>query len=68
MASRLDAVEATVEATVETIKDSMDMYKPFTRVEDIWAELDHLSDELGGVMNSVGFLLMEDEQSWWVDD
>ena len=50
MASRLDAVEATV----ETIKDSMDMYKPFTRVEDIWAELDHLSDELGGLPTDGG--------------
>ena len=70
MVSRLDAVEATVEA----IQDSMDM-RPFARVEDvtediedIWAELDDLNDELDGVMDSVGFLLMGDEQSFWPDD
>ena len=70
LVSRLDAVEATVEA----IQDSMDM-RPFARVEDvsediedIWAELDNLSDDLDGVMDSVGFLLMEDEQSFWPDD
>ena len=70
MVSRLDAVEATVEA----IQDSMDM-RPFARVEDvsediedIWAELDSLSDDLDGMMDSVGLLLMEDEQSFWPDD
>ena len=70
MVSRLDAVEATVEA----IQDSMDM-RPFARVEDvtediedIWAELDDLNDELDGVMDSVGLLLMSDEQSFWPDD
>ena len=54
--------------------DSMDMAS-FARVEDvtediedIWAELDNLSDDLDGVMDSVGFLLMEDEQSFWPDD
>ena len=54
--------------------DSMDMAS-FARVEDvtediedIWAELDDLNDELDGVMDSVGFLLMEDEQSFWPDD
>ena len=69
MVSRLDAVEAMVEA----IQDSMDM-RPFARVEDvsedvedIWAELDNLSDDLDGVMDSVGFLLMSDEQSVWPD-
>ena len=36
--------------------------------EDIWAELDDLNDELDGVMDSVGFLLMGDEQSFWPDD
>ena len=70
LVSRLDAVEATVHA----IQDSMDM-RPFARVEDvtediedIWAELDDLNDELDGVMDSVGLLLMSDEQSFWPDD
>jgi hypothetical protein len=70
MVSRLDAVEATVEA----IQDSMDM-RPFARVEDVtedvedlWAEIDDLSDEIEGVKDSVGFLLMSDEQSFWPDD
>ena len=67
LVSRLDAVEATVDA----IQDSMDM-RPFARVEDvtediehIWAEMDDLSDELAGVKDSVGYLLMGDEQSFW---
>jgi hypothetical protein len=30
--------------------------------------LDDLNDEPDGVMDSVGFLLMEDEQSFWTDD
>ena len=70
LVSRLDAVEATVEA----IQDSMDM-RSFARVEDvsediedIWAELDDLSDEIEGVKDSVGVLLMGDEQSFWPDD
>ena len=70
LVSRLDAVEATVEA----IQDSMDM-QSFARVEDvsedvenIWAEIDDLSDEIEGVKDSVGLLLMSDEQSWWPDD
>ena len=56
LVSRLDAVEATVEA----IQDSMDM-QSFARVEDvsedvenIWAEIDDLSDEIEGVKDSVG--------------
>ena len=70
MVSRLDAVEATVDA----IQDSMDM-RPFARVEDvtediedIWAEIDDLNDELDGVKDSVGYLLMEGEQSFWEVD
>ena len=70
LVSRLDAVEATVEA----LQDSMDM-RPFARVEDvtediedIWAELDDLSDEIEGVKDSVGYLLMEGEQSFWEVD
>ena len=70
LVSRLDAVEATVEA----IQDSMDM-RSFARVADVsedvealWAEIDDLSDEIEGGKDSVGFLLMSDEQSWWPDD
>ena len=43
--------------------------------EDVTEDLDHLhqridglNDDLNGVMDSVGFLLMEDEQSFWPDD
>ena len=70
LVSRLDAVEATVEA----IQDSMDL-QSYARVEDvtedvedIWAEIDDLSDEIEGVKDSVGLLLMDGEQSWWADD
>ena len=70
LVSRLDAVEATV----EEIMDSMDL-RSYARVEDvtediedIWAELDNLNDDLDGVMDSVGFLLMGDEQSYWEAD
>ena len=70
LVSRLDAVEATVEA----IQESMDL-RSYARVEDVsediedlWAEIDDLGDEIEGVKDSVGFLLMEDEQSWWQDD
>ena len=70
LVSRLDAVEATVEA----IQDSMDL-QSYARVEDVaediedlWAEIDDLGDEIEGVKDSVGVLLMEDEQSWWQDD
>ena len=70
LVSRLDAVEATV----EEIMDSMDL-RSYARVEDvtediedIWAELDNLNDDLDGVMDSVGLLLMSDEQSYWEAD
>ena len=70
LVSRLDAVEATVDA----IQDSMDL-QSYARVEDVsedvedlWAEIDDLSDEIEGVKDSVGFLLMGDEQSHWADD
>jgi hypothetical protein len=70
LVSRLDAVEATV----EEIMDSMDL-RSYARVEDvtediedIWAELDDLNDGLDGVMDSVGLLLMSDEQSYWEAD
>ena len=41
---------------------------PTEDIEDIWAEMDDLSDEIEGVKDSVGFLLMGDEQSFWVED
>ena len=70
LVSRLDAVEATVEA----IQESMDL-RSYARVEDVsediedlWAEIDDLGDEIEGVKDSVGVLLMEDEQCWWQDD
>jgi len=66
LVSRLDAVEATVEA----IQDSMVLHS-YARVEDLdhlHQRVDGLTDDLDGVMDSVGLLLMEDEQSWWPDD
>jgi hypothetical protein len=70
LVSRLDAVEATAEA----IQDSMDMAS-YARVEDVSEDLDHLhqridglTDDLEGVMDSVSYLLMGDEQSHWPDD
>jgi hypothetical protein len=70
LVSRLDAVEATVAA----IQDSMDMAS-FARVEDVSEDLDHLNqridgltDDLDEVMDSVGLLLMGNEQSFWPDD
>ena len=41
---------------------------PTEDTEDIWAEMDDLSDEIEGVKDSVGLLLMSDEQSWWPDE
>ena len=70
LVSRLDAVEATVEA----IQDSMDL-QSYARVEDvtedvedIWAEVDHLRDEVDSLKDSVSYLLMADEQSFWEGD
>ena len=66
LVSRLDAVEATV----EEIMDSMDL-RSYARVEDIdhiHQRIDGLSGDLDGVMDSVGVLLMEDEQSFWEED
>ena len=70
LVSRLDAVEAPVEA----IQESMDL-RSYARVEDVsediedlWAEIDDLGDEIEGVKDSVGVLLMEDEQSFWPDN
>jgi len=66
LVSRLDAVEATV----EEIMDSMDL-RSYARVEDldhVHQRIDGLTDDLDGVMDSVGLLLMGNEQSFWADD
>jgi Kef-type K+ transport system membrane component KefB len=69
LVARLDAVEATVDA----IQDSMDM-QSFARVVDVsedldevWAEVGRVNTALADVMDSVGVLLMRDEQSYWED-
>ena len=66
LVSRLDAVEATVEA----IQDSMDL-QSYARVEDIdhlHQQIDDRTDAVEGLQDSVSYLLMGDEQSWWTDD
>ena len=66
LVSRLDAVEATVEA----IQDSMDL-QSYARVEAIahlHQQIDDLTDDVEGLQDSVSYLLMGDEQSWWTDD
>ena len=66
MVSRLDAVEATV----STMQDSMDL-QSYARVEDIdhlHQQIDNLTDDIEGLQNSVAYLLMGDEQSYWSDD
>ena len=43
----------------------------YARVEDldhVHQRVEGLTDDLDGVMESVGFLLMSDEQSFWPDD
>ena len=62
-----------LEATVASIEDTMDM-QSFARVadvsedfEDVWAEVDGINTTLDGVMDSVGVLLMQNEQSFWED-
>ena len=66
MVSRLNAFEATVEAML----DSMD-FQSYARVEDIdhlHQQIDNLTDDVEGLQDSVGYLLMGDEQSFWPDD
>ena len=66
LVSRLDAVEATVEA----MQDSMDL-QSYARVEDIdhlHQQIDNLTDDIEGLQDSVAYLLMGDEQSWWPDE
>ena len=68
--SRLVSRLAAVEAPVEAIQDSMDL-QSYARVEDIdhlHQQIDDLTDDVEGLQDSVGYLLMGDEQSWWADD
>ena len=69
--ARLVARIDQLEATVASIEDSMDM-QSFARVEDVgedledvWAEVDAINTTLDGVLDSVGVLLMQNEQSYW---
>ena len=69
--ARLVARIDHLEATVASIEDTMDM-QSFARVtdvsedlEDVWAAVDGINTTLDGVMDSVGILLMQNEQSFW---
>ena len=71
--ARLVARIDHLEATVASIEDAMDM-QSFARVVDVtedldevWAEVDGINTALNDVMDSVGVLLMQDEQSYWED-
>ena len=71
--ARLVARIDHLEATVSSIESSMDM-QAFARVVDVtedldevWAEVDGINTTLNDVMDSVGVLLMQDEQSHWED-
>ena len=71
--ARLVARIDHLEATVSSIESSMDM-QAFARVVDVtedldevWAEVDGINTTLDGVMDSVGVLLMQNEQSFWED-
>ena len=71
--ARLVARIDHLEATVSSIESSMDM-QAFARVVDVtedldevWAEVDGINTALADVMDSVGVLLMRDEQSYWED-
>ena len=71
--ARLVARIDHLEATVSSIESSMDM-QAFARVvdvtedlEEVWAEVDAINTTLNDVMDSVGVLLMQDEQSYWED-
>ena len=71
--ARLVARIDQLEATVSSIESTMDM-QSFARVvdvsedlEEVWAEVDGINTTLNDVMDSVGVLLMRDEQSYWED-
>jgi hypothetical protein len=36
-------------------------------LDEVWAEVDGINTALNDVMDSVGVLLMQDEQSYWED-
>jgi hypothetical protein len=36
-------------------------------LDEVWAEVDGINTTLDGVMDSVGVLLMQNEQSFWED-
>jgi hypothetical protein len=36
-------------------------------LDEVWAEVDRVNTALADVMDSVGVLLMQDEQSYWED-
>jgi hypothetical protein len=62
-----------LEATVSSIESTMDM-QSFARVVDVtedldevWAEVGRVNTTLNDVMDSVGVLLMQNEQSYWED-
>jgi len=72
--ARLVARIDQLEATVSSIESTMDM-QSFARVVDVtedldevWAEVDRVNTALADVMDSVGVLLMQDEQSYWGAD
>jgi len=72
--ARLVARIDHLEATVSSIESTMDM-QSFARVVDVtedldevWAEVDRVNTALADVMDSVGVLLMQDEQSYWGAD
>jgi hypothetical protein len=71
--ARLVARIDHLEATVSSIESTMDM-QSFARVVDVtedldevWAAVDGINTTLDDVMDSVGVLLMQDEQSHWED-
>jgi len=71
--ARLVARIDQLEATVSSIESTMDM-QSFARVVDVsedldevWAEVGRVNTALADVMDSVGVLLMQDEQSYWED-
>ena len=71
--ARLVARIDHLEATVSSIESSMDM-QAFARVVDVtedldevWAEVGRVNTALADVMDSVGVLLMQNEQSFWED-
>ena len=72
--SRLVARIDHLEDSVAAIEEMMDL-QAYARVDDVsddfdavWLQLAGLEQELEGVKDSVGVLLMGDEQSFWAED